>query len=81
MRVISFFEARSRLKQVIDRVVDHADFTVIARRDAPDAVLMSRESFNSIMETLYLLKAPANARHLEKSITQYCKSRVNPRVY
>jgi antitoxin YefM len=70
MRVISFSEARNRLKDVIDRVVEDADVTVISRRDAPDAVVMSLETFNSWMETVHLLRAPANATHLAKSIGQ-----------
>lgn len=76
MRVINFSEARSQLKQVIDEVVNDADFTVIARRDAQDAVLMSLDTFNSLMETLHLTKTPANAKHLEKSITQYRKGQI-----
>ena len=68
MRVINFSDARSQLKQVIDQVVDDADFTIISRRDAQDAVVMSLDTFNSMMETLYLLKSPANAAHLNRSI-------------
>jgi prevent-host-death family protein len=41
MKVVNFSDARNNLKQVIDRVVADADVAVIARRDAPDAVLMS----------------------------------------
>ena len=44
MRTISFSEARNRLKQVIDQVVDDADVAIITRRDAPDAVVMSEVS-------------------------------------
>jgi antitoxin YefM len=73
MRVINFSDARNQLKQVIDQVVDDADFTVISRRDAQDAVVMSLDTFNSLMETLHLMKSPANANHLEKSINQYRK--------
>jgi antitoxin YefM len=71
MRVVNFSEARGSLKTVIDQVVDDADYTVIARRDAPDAVLMSLDTFNSLMETVHLLKSPANAAHLARSIEQY----------
>ncbi len=73
MRVINFSDAGSQLKQVIDQVVDDADYTVIARRDAQNAVVKSLETFNSLMETRHLIKSPANARHLEKSLTQYRK--------
>lgn len=73
MRVINFSDARNQFKQVIDQVVDDADFTVIARRDAQDAVVMSLDTFNSLMETLHLMKSPANAKRLEKSISQYRK--------
>ena len=71
MRVVNFSEARNRLKGVIDQVIDDADYTVIARRDAPDAVLMSLDTFNSLMETVHLLKSPANAAHLARSIAQF----------
>ena len=76
MRVIHFSEARNSLKNVIDRVIDDADYTIIARRDAPDAVIMSLDTFNSLMETVHLLKSPANAAHLARSIEQYRQGRV-----
>lgn len=71
MRVISFSEARKHLKSVLDAVNDDANATIVTRRDADDAVVMSLEYYNSLMETVYLLKSPANAAHLAKSIAQY----------
>jgi len=76
MRVINFSEARSRLKGVIDQVIADADYTVISRRDAPDAVLMSLDTFNGLMETVHLLKSPANAAHLTRSLEQYRQGQV-----
>ena len=80
MRIISFSEARNNLKKVIDRVVDDADVAVISRRDSPDAVVMSLETFNSWMETVHLLKTPANAAHLDKSIQQLRKGKKRMRA-
>lgn len=71
MQIVTFSEARNKLKNVLDQVVNDADYTVITRRDADDAVVMSLEYFNSLLETVYLLKSPANAAHLERSIAQY----------
>jgi antitoxin YefM len=71
MRTVNFSEARNSLKSLVDRVVEDADYTVITRRDAPDAVVMSLDTFNSLMETVHLLKSPANATHLLRSIDQY----------
>ena len=70
MRVVNFSDARNNLKKVIDDVVNDSDFTIISRRDAPDAVLLSLDSFNSLMETVHLLKSPANAAHLARSLAQ-----------
>ncbi|HFD7850825.1 type II toxin-antitoxin system Phd/YefM family antitoxin [Klebsiella sp. K794] len=71
MQVVSFTEARNNLKSVLDQVVNDADCTIITRRDAEDAVVMSLEYYNSLMETVHLLKSPANVAHLSKSIEQY----------
>ncbi len=79
MRIVSFTEARNGLKSVLDQVVNDADCTVITRRDSEDAVVMSLDYFNSLMETVYLLKSPANAEHLWKSIEQYREGNVQER--
>lgn len=77
MRVVNFSEARNGLKNVIDQVIEDADYTIISRRDAPDAVLMSMDTFNSLMETVHLLRSPANAAHLARSIGQYREGTVS----
>ena len=71
MKVITYSHARNALKSVLDAVVQDVDVTVISRRDAEDdAVIMSLAHYNSLMETLYLLSTPANARALERAIKQ-----------
>ena len=76
MRVVNFSDARKRLKSVLDQVVEDSDCTVISRRDAEDAVVMSLNHFNALMETVHLLRSPANAAHLAKSIAQYRSGKI-----
>lgn len=80
MHTVHFTDARSNLKTVIDRVVEDADVTLITRRDAPNAVVMSQDYFDSLMETVHLLRSPANVAHLERSIVQLRKGKVTERV-
>ncbi|WP_448247334.1 type II toxin-antitoxin system Phd/YefM family antitoxin [Thalassotalea agariperforans] len=79
MRIVSFTEARNGLKSVLDNVVNDVDCTVITRRDAEDAVVMSLDHYNSLMETVHLLKSPANAAHLSRSIEQYKSGEITKR--
>lgn len=71
MRVVSFAEARNCFESVLDGVPDDADMAVVTRREAKDAVVMSLACYSSLMETVHLLKSPANAAHLAKSIEQF----------
>lgn len=79
MRIVSFAEARNRLKSVLDGVANDADCVVITRRDAKDTVVMSMDYYNSLMETVHLLKSPANAAHLAQSIEQFKTGQVAER--
>lgn len=70
MHVVSFTQARSEFKNVIDRVVADCDATLIHRRDGENAVLISESTYNSMLETLHLLQSPANARRLMAAVEQ-----------
>ena len=71
LNIVSFSEARESFKSVLDRVAADADVTVITRRHAQAAVVMSLETYNSLMETVHLLRAPANAVHLQRSLEEF----------
>ena len=71
MKVVTYSHARNALKSVLDDVLQDADVTLISRRDAKgDAVVMSLDYYNSLMETLHLLSTPANAKALARAIQQ-----------
>ncbi len=71
MVTINFTEARNSLKDVLDRVENDQDCTVITRRDSGDAVVMSADYYNQLMETVHLMSNSANITHLTESIAQY----------
>ena len=79
MRIVNYSDARNSFKAVLDAVQDDADVTVISRRDGADAVVMSFDLYQSMMETMYLLSSPANAAHLAQSIAQHKEGKATRR--
>jgi len=62
-------EARSRLFPLIEEVnADQTAIEIVSRRGT--AFLVSADEYRSLRETAYLLRTPANARHLHESIAQ-----------
>ena len=70
MDTLSFSDTRANLKAVMDRVVADRAPVAITRQKAEGVVMISQSEWNSIEETLYLLRSPANAKRLLKSIAE-----------
>jgi len=70
MIAMSFSETRANFKAVCDRVVaDHAP-VIVTRQRGEAVVLVSQSDWDSMQETLYLLRSPANAKRLLESIAE-----------
>ncbi len=68
--MLTFTDTRSRLKEVMDRVVeDHAP-VVVTRQRAEAVVMVSLSDWNSMEETVRLLSTPKNAERLAEAIVQ-----------
>jgi antitoxin YefM len=68
MKVVTEQEARTQLSELADTVWDDHDIVVIAREGGRSTVLLSLEDYESLNETAYLLRSPANAERLLKSV-------------
>jgi antitoxin YefM len=67
---ISASEARKTLFPLIERVNnDHTPVEIVSKRG--NAVLVSKEDWDAIVETNYLLRSPANAKRLMESVEQW----------
>lgn len=79
MDAISYSSARKNFVKTMTKVCeDHAPM-IITRKNSPAVVMMSLEDFNAIEETGYLLRSPANAARLRKSMEQAEKGKVKKR--
>lgn len=64
MRTMSYTESRARYAEVLDSVVDDREEVVITRAGHEPVVIVSLADFESLRETAYLMRSPANARRL-----------------
>jgi len=70
MDVVTYSDARSNLKDVMDRVVEDRTHIVVTRQKAEAVVMVSLSEWNAMQETMHLLSPPANAARLRRSIEQ-----------
>jgi len=54
----------------MDEVCDSRAPLVVTRQNARSVVLMSEDDYEGLMETVHLLKSPANAARLLRSIKE-----------
>jgi len=68
MNVCSFTELREHLRERLDEVHDSRTPLLVTRQGAASAVVMDKEEYDGLMETLHLLSSPKNAERLLQSI-------------
>ena len=67
---IAYTNARNGLASLLDRVSKNREIVIINRRNKPDVALIAKEELDSLLETIYLLRSPANAKELFKAIDE-----------
>ncbi|MFN2417590.1 MAG: type II toxin-antitoxin system Phd/YefM family antitoxin [Candidatus Limnocylindria bacterium] len=64
MKTMSYTESRARYAEVLDGVTNDREEVVITRAGHESVVIVSLEDYESLRETAYLMRSPANARRL-----------------
>ena len=68
MKSITYSAARENLASTINRVCEDQAPIVITRNRDQAVVMLSLAEYESLQETAYLLRSPANAKRLLQSI-------------
>jgi antitoxin YefM len=71
MTAITAAELRRNLTRYLDEAIDNCDpITIVRDGGKRNVVLMSERDFASWQETAYLVRSPANAKRLRRSIAE-----------
>ena len=68
MKTMTYSESRARYAETLDSVTNDREEVVITRAGHEPVVIVSLDDYESLKETAYLLRSPANARRLIESI-------------
>jgi antitoxin YefM len=68
MRTVMFSQARQELASLLDEVSNDRAPIEIMRRDKPSAILIDKDEYEGMLETLHLMSTPANATRLMEAI-------------
>jgi len=70
MKTMSYSESRARYAETLNSVTDDREEVVITRAGHEPVVMVALADYESLKETAYLLRSPANARRLLASIEE-----------
>ena len=66
----TYSDAREHLADLWDRAVNDREIVRLTRRGSPDITLIAADELESLLETIYLLRSPANARRVLDGISR-----------
>jgi antitoxin YefM len=69
MTTVTMQKFATQIDEVLGEVESNGE-ALLVEREQGNFMVMSERDYNSIMETLYLLSTPANAKHLQNGIKQ-----------
>ncbi len=67
----TYSNTRANLAKIMDKVNDDHAPVLVTRQNGQPVVMMSLADYNAWQETDYLLRSPANAERLMRSIAQH----------
>lgn len=70
MKTFNYTEARKNFASVLDAVTDDQEPAVVTRAGHEPVVIVPLREYQSLSETDYLLRNPANAEHLRAGIAE-----------
>ena len=77
MLAVNYTNLRDNMKTYLDKVTDDYETMIITRKDNKNVVMLSEESYNNLMENVYIMGNKTNYDWLIESKAQLEKGKVS----
>lgn len=74
----TYTQARNGLAKLLNQVTHNREVVVIQRRGEEEVAMIAASELESLMETAYLLRSPANAERLISALGRALKNEIQP---
>jgi len=75
---VSYTQARATLAKLLDTVSKDREIVIIKRRKGSDTAIIAADELNSLLESIYLLRSPANAERLQSALNRALRREGQP---
>ena len=76
----TYTQARNGLAKLLDQVTNDREIVIIQRRGEEEVAMIAASELESLMETAYLLRSPANAERLLSALNRALKEEGKPQT-
>ena len=71
MQAIIYTEARNKLNKIINKVNENSEpYVIVGSKGRKDAVLISKDDYDNLMENLYILSNPEWRKSIERGLKE-----------
>ena len=77
MLAVNYTTLRKNMKTYMDKITDSNETMIITRKDNRNVVMLSQESYNNMMENIYVMRNKSNYDWLMESKAQLKKGMVS----
>lgn len=77
MLAVNYTTLRENMKMYMDKVTDDYETVIVTRKDNKNVVMLSEESYNNLMENIYVMGSKVNYDWLMESKAQLEKGNMS----
>jgi len=77
MLAVNYTTLRDNMKSCMDKITDDYETMIVTRKDNKNVVMLSEESYNNLMENIYVMGNKANYDWLMESMEQLKKGQIS----